>query len=648
MQKSEEKINENVDNKDIFNLINNYINYNYKKTSYYKEALANLRKINNYFILIQYDLNEDLIVKLIKENKIFNNYLEILSVRTNSILDDGIIYFLKIYCNLYDLPFLDSEDFNMYQDSNYRRTLDTINSYLKEIGRYKLLTKEEEFLLAIEIVNGNKEAKDKFFKSNLRLVVSIARKFLKKQHDLDFMDLIQEGNLGMLKAIDNFNPNLGYRFSTYASIWIFQFIDRAIKEKGKSIRLPVSKYEMISIYKSHEYELEHKGIVPKFSEIANLMNISVSEAKELYKLQFDTVSLNSPIGEENTNELIDLLPSSDDLIEDVVLENENNELIKELLFNANLTENEREILILRFGFFNTKPTSLEEIGKKLSLTRERIRQLQNSGLSKIKNSNILKEIAFEKGYLNEIDKVNENLTLIKNRTILLSSKLKDFLNKKMIRLDNLNINLPNIVKLLYEAKLTKKEIDFFILYYGLNISLEDIFNLYKNKYKNSSKKIVEKINNKINDSLSKIEIYKYIYNNILILQEFDYDIPSLKKEVLVQVFNKDKINLLYLKEELIKKIVENEMVEDKKNINLFLLHFENTLNELNVIELLIIYLVNKNISNQEIIDKLEIDEKYILEVLKKFYLLYKNNLVLFCNLESSTYIKSIEKRKCKF
>ena len=273
---------------------------------------------------------------------------------------------------------------------------DPVKMYLKEIGALKLLDGEEEIKLAKAVERGiaadateeeirqGEAAKKELADRNLRLVVSIAKKYLGR--GLQFLDLIQEGNLGLLKAVDKFDYTKGYKFSTYATWWIRQAITRAIADQARTIRVPVHMVETINkLNRISRQLLQEKGREATNEELAKAMGISVSKVREVKKIAQDPISLETPIGEKEDSHLGDFIEdheavAPDDAAGSILLR----EQIEELL--QGLTDREREVLELRFGLKDGKTRTLEEVGKYFDVTRERIRQIEGKALVKLKKS----------------------------------------------------------------------------------------------------------------------------------------------------------------------------------------------------------------------------------------------------------------------
>ena len=258
---------------------------------------------------------------------------------------------------------------------------DPVRMYLKEIGNVPLLTAEQEQELAKRVAGGDQAAKDKLIESNLRLVVSIAKKFT--GHGVPFLDLIQEGNIGLMRAVDKFDYTMGNKFSTYATWWIRQSVTRAIAETGHTIRVPVHMDGKINrINREYKVLSQELGREPTMEEAAKRLNMPVGELEDTMKISRDPVSLDKPIGDENDSYLGDMIEDKNSLSPSESAElSMRNEQIRQTL--DTLDDRERKIIEMRFGLNDQAPMTLDEVGKKFHLTRERVRQLEARALRKM-------------------------------------------------------------------------------------------------------------------------------------------------------------------------------------------------------------------------------------------------------------------------
>ena len=263
-------------------------------------------------------------------------------------------------------------------------TEDPVRMYLKEIGTVPLLTADEELELAKRKTEGDIVAKEKLIEANLRLVVSIAKRYTGR--GMSFLDLVQEGNLGLIKGVEKFDYTKGYKLSTYATWWIRQAITRAIADQARTIRVPVHMVETINkLNRISRQLLQEKGREATNEELAKAMGVSVAKIREVKKIAQDPISLETPIGEKEDSHLGDFIEdheaiAPDDAAGSILLREQIDELLREL------TDRERQVLELRFGLKDGRPRTLEEVGKYFDVTRERIRQIEGKALTKLKKS----------------------------------------------------------------------------------------------------------------------------------------------------------------------------------------------------------------------------------------------------------------------
>ena len=267
---------------------------------------------------------------------------------------------------------------------------DPVKVYLKEIGRVPLLSAEEEVELAIRMSEGDVAAKKRLSEANLRLVVSIAKRYVGR--GMQFLDLIQEGNLGLIKAVEKFDHTKGFKFSTYATWWIRQAITRAIADQARTIRIPVHMVETINKVKKVNSQLLHEnGHEPTNEQIAEKLEMPVEKVREIMRVAQEPVSLETPIGEEEDSHLGDFIPDEDapapsDVASHTMLKEQLADVLK------TLTPREEKVLRLRFGLEDGRPRTLEEVGKEFNVTRERIRQIEAKALRKLRHPSRSKKL----------------------------------------------------------------------------------------------------------------------------------------------------------------------------------------------------------------------------------------------------------------
>lgn len=336
----------------------------------YKEVMKKNKNFNNMIV----DFTECFIKNGVFQQSEFEKYEPTLSV--------ALINFVNVYVLENRIPMDDREMF-ISNDDSYSEN--SVTQYCNEIGKYKLLSQEEEKELANRIAMGDEEAKETFINANLRLVVSVAKKFHK--NDGGLLDLIQEGNIGLMTAVDKFEPSKGYKFSTYAVWWIRQAIMRSIQNTSRTVRVPAYLHtlkEKISSYKK-EF-LKNNGYDPDVEVIASDLNVSVEDVKKVEMVFIENESFDRWIGERDDTTVGDLIADSSQNVEEEAI---NKSLINDIKKALGcLTEREREVIEQRFGLNTGFGKTLEEIGIEFNVTRERIRQIEDKALMKIKRSSI--------------------------------------------------------------------------------------------------------------------------------------------------------------------------------------------------------------------------------------------------------------------
>ncbi len=268
-------------------------------------------------------------------------------------------------------------------DAEASSGLDVVKQYLKEIRKVSLLTPEEERRLAERVGKGDAEARAKMIEANLRLVVSIGKRYVNR--GLPFADILEEGNLGLIRAVEKFNYKMGFRFSTYASWWIKQAIERAIINQVRIIRLPVHVAEMVNVYTRHVRQLTQRlGREPLFDEVAKAMGVGVEKVRSISQVVRETYSLDTPIAGQDEDTLKDLLQdpnafSQSGPSEDIMRKKQIDEWLDKL------SGSERDVILMRFGLKGGEPRTLDSIGKEYAITRERVRQIESQALNKLRD-----------------------------------------------------------------------------------------------------------------------------------------------------------------------------------------------------------------------------------------------------------------------
>lgn len=392
-----ENILEKNDLKPILNFINNEFIISDKKS----DAVINIKALVKYLSENEINLNYEDASELLSSSNALHNTMNIIVEkqidipRTNDSIEN---LFLS-----YDLTKNDSEHYvNSYSDGHYymgKKTndLDTLKLYLESLP--PLLTPEEERKYAYLSATGNEEAKHRLIESNLRLVISIAKRYCKASKTVTLQDLIQEGNIGLMKAADRFDYTKGYKFSTYATWWIRQGIRRFIADTSRTIRIPANQYEYVrkmNAIKSRLFnELQR---MPTDIELAQALEITVDKLHYLQNIEIDAVSLSAPINDnDDTDVLGDFIEDKSTNVEEEIVKKEYLESFKNAVLESEiLDQREKEIICLRYGINCDRAHSLEEIGQKMGVTRERIRQIENKSLRKLARDKNIKK--YNSGY----------------------------------------------------------------------------------------------------------------------------------------------------------------------------------------------------------------------------------------------------------
>lgn len=383
----------------LFDIINNYINQEFSKDIDYNSAINSFDKLENFLELCECSLTLDIIERLVKENSLINKLLiTIYEVDREDIFNDSyegtyndlVVYFIQMFCKVHNIKIKENEI--KYSDMGAFASRSSTDIYLREIQNYKLLTREEELDMIKRYKSGEIEVRDEFLSRNLKLVVSIAKKYLGR--GVALTDLIQEGNMGLMKALDEFDLSRECRFSTYATNWIKSYITRYIAGKSRNISLPNHFFYELGIfrkvYTNLEKQLDRK---PTISELADKTGKNKDVVLRYFDYLNDTKSLSDKVGDEDDTEFSYFIPSSDESLETIAIKKDLSSGLTELLNKCHLKPRELEVLMLRYGLNGDDPLTLEEIGRKYNLTRERVRQMESSALMRIRRSPYVKLFA---------------------------------------------------------------------------------------------------------------------------------------------------------------------------------------------------------------------------------------------------------------
>ena len=482
-------IDQNICNylKNLFNdsniavtIITNYINKYLTNQNTSKLAMEEINKLLDFFIAIDYNPTIDILLTVLTQKTLLNDLLQIIyehdqekinNLGLNKLYSPNLQILMNSYAlfngitlnldnNTYDEGYLDTNIINAYlKDIKTASELDNYNSRL---------TKEEECELMLRAQQGDELARNKIIESHLRLVISIAKRY--NHRGLELIDLIQEGNLGLMKAITKYNPNLGYRFSTYATPWIDNYINKAIIDKSSNIRIPVHQVEKIRKLMKLKIELEQQKMAQvSLNDLAIASKMSLQEVKFILQSAESTISLNAIVDEEDT-EIGDFIPDENcSLEEDYILKCLPQEVAK-LFAKCDLTEREKKIILLRYGF-NGEPLSLDAISQKFNITYERTRKIEAKAINKIRSCDDIKDLAI---YLPHPTQALTNLELLKKNFQNHSTKklfnntsndstpkddiTRDYLKKQLINI--FAIYPSNYVKLVFPT-ITESEWELF-------------------------------------------------------------------------------------------------------------------------------------------------------------------------------------------
>lgn len=471
-----------TDSKTSYTIVDNYIKQVFVPTDNCQGAIRNFNKLDAFFEERHYIPIPNMVADLIHNNTEFSQmlelilnqfYSEITAGKKEGILsNESLSLMMETYCDLKDIEIVDSTDTYVYDYEDGTAGLpSSVVMYLRELSK-PLLSMQQEKELGKRIKQGDLEARNQLVEGNLKLVVSIAKRYLGK--GLSFLDLIQEGNIGLMKAADKFEPDQGLRFSTYATWWIRQAVTRAIADHGRNIRIPVHIWEKIGKYKKTLGKLEKSlGRVPNLEEIAKEMGLSLAQIKKLHKMQMDTVSINTLIGDDEESELEDFIPSAEQTPEEILIDSDLEVEVRKLLTIVNLSEREKEVITLRFGLGGKAPMTLEEVGAVFHVTRERIRQIEAKAMRKLRNT---RHKNLVEGYVELPDKSQTKSSVTEDKQkgidfIPRGNKKRNLLREKIEREEE---NMKK-VKTIYQYLGAKEEVDALLL--KLNDEERDLITL---------------------------------------------------------------------------------------------------------------------------------------------------------------------------
>jgi len=384
-------------------LLNDYITKTLTNKKDADRCIRDLNRFGKFITSNELSFSPDLALYVLNNNEMVNNYMSIIFNKYQDIITNGeylnkfedmvLNTLIEVYASKNNIDIIIDYDLalpNKEGDSDAFVHMEPIAQYLVEINRIPLLTKEEEVEYGTQLLSDDPDvranARAKMAEANLRLVVSVAKRYV--GHGVSYLDLIQDGNIGLLYAIDRFDVRKGFKFSTYATHWIRQSIIRSIANNSRNIRLPVHLHEKLVRFNRVYSDIQKKiGRDPSMREIAEITGLSLDSTEYMLQLQQDTVSLNTKVNEdEDDSELGDFIQDDNQSVETLVLSKQLKESLKEVLTNGYLSERELDILIRRFGLNGDTPKTLDYIGMMYGLTRERIRQIELKTLKKLRKS----------------------------------------------------------------------------------------------------------------------------------------------------------------------------------------------------------------------------------------------------------------------
>lgn len=427
--------NNSFRNENALLTLEEYMNNLNETNKTYKEFLKSLARLDIFLKKQAYTLTLDKALKLLQTNANLSSLLMLIADKHKTYIEndafseifenDTLQVMMEAYCLLHNTEDFSLED-SLFLDDEDTYSQDGLTMYFKEIKKRPLLSFDEEQELAKRIKNHDEEAKRIFIASNLRLVVNIAKKYVSES--LTLADLIQEGNMGLMMALEKYECERGLKFSTYASYWIKKYILSAIKQKSRMIRLPSHVYAKVIRYHKTVSLLEDRlKRTPSLEEIAKEMSISLNEVRELARIQADTLSINIFIGEDKNTELEEIVVSPEESFEENVICKIMQKDVQVLLESASLTDKELKVLQLRYGFIDGEEHTFKEIGDFLHLSHERVRQIEAKALKKLRTAKNIKKYS---GYMANEKQSLEHLEVYKKNYLMAGGSAKTFLKTR--------------------------------------------------------------------------------------------------------------------------------------------------------------------------------------------------------------------------
>ncbi len=641
-------------------ILNNYINKFFKVENDLEDRV---KKLECFFEIYNYIPRSNLLIKVIEKNEFLSKTIELIidkykddfsyDILENQFNDSVILLFIKTYCSLNNILLNDEVKVECE-----KKLLDDVNfneeNYFQQIKKIPLLSIEEEQNLIKRALQGEIEAKNLLVCSNLRLVNSIAKKYIGR--GVPLQDLIQEGSIGLMKAIDKFDLSKGVKFSTYATYWIRQVITRSIYDVGKDIRIPVYLYKKINSYKDALQELRLElNRYPTLDEVAAKMDLPISEVTELLKSQGDVVSMNTLVNDENDTELQDFIPNTDESPDELAITTVMQEQVRDLIQNSSLSQREIEILMLRFGFNDNKIMTLEEIGKKLNITKSRVGQIEAQALIKLRKSKKIKQFA---EYMSNPEQALKRLDEFRKYYYENNRAYKSFLYEDKVKqkIEVGEHSMPRKLKSIYEylSDYSKEQIDELIeelpeedkelikVRYGSDLSKPVIGKLSKNQRDRFYGSLIPKMRKNLNKKSKAQNINKIVQSDS---RKNDYTEQLKKVNQSAQVPFKTNLEDSNIKEseELITKDDYIKMLELLRTPNFSQMIAVLTVKEAVIISLKLGYVNGEYFSTEAIAQFLGIEKAEVIETTKKVLLLYKENINQFIDHA----VEVIEKSKIK-